>query len=221
MAYTVVVYDTLPLYNLGVKSVIDSLENYQLVRYFVDFDDFVDFLKNVKDLPDIAIISDSTKIKSFPDAIRFIHENFPEIKIIVLSEKLGEFDIFSTIKSGASAYLYKPGVDQQILQEALDTVLKGEDYFNEPVSNIIIQSYVKKAKKGDEISQRNPKNLTRREVQILQLICEGLTNKQIADGLFISVRTVDAHKNHIMQKLGLRSTAQLVKFAIKHGYVKL
>ncbi len=221
MAYNVAVYDTLPLFNLGVKSVIDNLENYNLQSFFTDFEDFIDYLKNVKKQIDIAIISDTNKIKSFPDAIRFIHENFPEIKIIVLSEKLGEFDIFSTIKSGASAYLYKPGVDPQILKEALDTVLKGEDYFNEPVSNIIIQSYVKKAKKGDEISQRNPKNLTRREVQILQLICEGLTNKQIADGLFISVRTVDAHKNHIMQKLGLRSTAQLVKFAIKHGYVKL
>jgi len=119
------------------------------------------------------------------------------------------------------AYLYKPELDKDQLLEALKSVSHDKEYFNDPISNIIIQSYVKTAKKGDEISQRNPKNLTRREVQILQLVCEGLTNKQIADGLFISVRTVDAHKNHIMQKLGLKNTAELVKFAIKHGYVKL
>ncbi len=220
MPYKCIVYDKTKICLEGFKAYFSNIQNFELIALFSDFNEFTDYLDNYQQ-PDFIILNDDIPRKSFPDAIRFLKEKYPETKIIAISANTSEYDIFAAIKSGASSYLYKPNLKPGELQNALESALHDEDYFNEPVSNIIIQSYVKKAKKGDEISHRNPKNLTRREVQILQLICEGLTNKQIADGLFISVRTVDAHKNHIMQKLGLKSTAELVKFAIKNGYVKL
>ncbi len=221
MPYKIISFDNILIFNYGLKYILDKFKDYELIEFFTDFENLTTFLKNSKNSPDILLISDNIPKKNFEDAVRFINETNEKLKIIAISENTDEFHIFNVIKGGAAAYLYKPNITGEILKEALDAVINNEDYFNEPISNIIIQSYVKKAKKGDEISQRNPKNLTRREVQVLQLICEGLTNKQIADGLFISVRTVDAHKNHIMQKLGLKSTAELVKFAIKNGYVKL
>ncbi len=219
MPHKAVAFDIIPICIQGIKSYFKNYDNFTLAETFTDFDDLLYYLK--QNSVDILILSDNIPQKSFPDAVRYLHELYPEMKIIALSEKKSEYEIFSVVKAGASAYLYKPNTSEEELLNALNSAMANEEYFNEPISNIIIQSYVKNAKKGDEISHRNPKNLTRREVQILQLICEGLTNKQIADGLFISVRTVDAHKNHIMQKLGLKSTAELVKFAIKHGYVKL
>ncbi len=219
MKYSVVAYDMVPLILEGLKTYFSDYKNFSLDHTFNIFDDLIEYLD--KNNANILISDIEIPGKSGIDAIRFIHERFPQLKIIILTKLKSEYHIFSTLKSGALAYLYKPELDKDQLLEALKSVSHDKEYFNDPISNIIIQSYVKTAKKGDEISQRNPKNLTRREVQILQLVCEGLTNKQIADGLFISVRTVDAHKNHIMQKLGLKNTAELVKFAIKHGYVKL
>ncbi len=219
MSYLTVAYDPTPIFLEGLKKVFASYQDFELINTFNDFDDLIIFLN--KNNTNILILDSEIKEKSGPDAIRFIHKNFPDIKILVLTHNLNEINIFSCIKAGANGYLYKPQTDSEELLKALNAIMQDEEYFNEPVANLIIQNYVKNIQQGDEISEKKPRNLTRREIQILKLISEGLTSKQIADGLFISVRTVETHKNNIMQKLGLKNTAQLIKFAIKHGYVKL
>lgn len=128
--------------------------------------------------------------------------------------------IFNAIKAGAQGYLTK-NISQSELLEAIRTVSHGHEYFSESISNIILKSYIKKAKdKEDE--NLNPENsLSKRELEILKLFAEGHSNPQIAEKLFISTRTVESHKNHIMQKLSLKSTVDLVKFAIKHQIIEL
>ncbi len=218
MSFLVIAYDKRPIFLEGLKSTINQFPDFKLIETFTDFDDLVDYLnKNNANI----IITDLEIKRSGPDAIKFLHNKYPDIKILVLTDVLKEIEIFSSLKAGAIGYIDKTTTDAQELHRALKAVVNSEEYFSEPVANLIIQNYVKNIRQGEEISEKKPRNLTRREIQILKLISEGLTNKQIADGLFISVRTVETHKNNIMQKLGLKNTAELIKFAIKHGYVKL
>ena len=159
-------------------------------------------------LPDISGIEITKKLK----------EDYPEIRVIILSMHLNEDFIFNAIKAGAMAYLPKNTSRSELL-EAIEKVFNGEEFFAEPVSNIILKSYIKKAKKDEADEQE--KELTKRETEILTLFAEGKNNKEIADMLYISTRTVESHKNHIMQKLELKSTVELIKFAIRNHLIEI
>lgn len=218
MPYFIVAFDKSPIFLKGIKTIFEQYKDFKILETFNIFDELIDFLnKNNINI----LITDLQIRKSGADGIKYIHNKYPNIKILVLTDNLNEIEIFSALKMGAIGYIDKHTTDEKQLYQALNAIVNNEEYFSEPVSNIILRNYVKNIKKGEEISEKKPRNLTRREVQILKLISEGLTNKQIADGLFISVRTVETHKNNIMQKLKLKNTVELIKFAIKHGYIKL
>jgi len=218
MPYLIVAFDKSPIFLKGIKTIIEQYKDFKILETFNIFDELIDFLnKNNTNI----LITDLQFRKSGADGIKYIHNKYPNIKILVLTDNLNEIEIFSALKMGAIGYIDKHTTEEKKLYQALNAIVNNEEYFSEPVSNIILRNYVKNIKKGEEISEKKPRNLTRREIQILKLISEGLTNKQIADGLFISVRTVETHKNNIMQKLKLKNTVELIKFAIKHGYIKL
>ncbi len=124
--------------------------------------------------------------------------------------------ITKALSVGANGYLPKDTSMNELL-EAINTIYKGENYFNKDISNTILKSIINKSK--DE--KANGKCLTKREKEIIALVVQGLTNKEIAEILFISVRTVDSHKNNILQKLNLKSSVELVKYAIKNNLVRL
>ena len=218
MPYLIVAFDKSPIFLKGIKTIIEQYKDFKILETFNIFDELIDFLnKNNTNI----LITDLQFRKSGADGIKYIHNKYPNIKILVLTDNLNEIEIFSALKMGAIGYIDKHTTEEKKLYQALNAIVNNEEYFSEPVSTIILRNYVKNIKKGEEISEKKPRNLTRREIQILKLISEGLTNKQIADGLFISVRTVETHKNNIMQKLKLKNTVELIKFAIKHGYIKL
>jgi DNA-binding NarL/FixJ family response regulator len=125
--------------------------------------------------------------------------------------------ITNAIAAGAKGYLPKNTTQQELLN-AIITVYNGKEYYNEAVSKIILDNYISTVRKSKEVeTDKDDENLSVREKQILKLYVEGMTNQQIADKLFISIRTVESHKNHIMQKLGVKSTVELVKYAIRNN----
>lgn len=128
--------------------------------------------------------------------------------------------VFNAINSGAKGYLPKNTSRSELL-EAIRAVAKGEEYFAESISNTILKSYIKKAKSGNLEQLRDESLLSKRELEVLRLFAQGLTNQEIADKLFISIRTVESHKNHIMQRLELKTTVDLIKFAIRNNLVTL
>jgi two-component system response regulator NreC len=128
--------------------------------------------------------------------------------------------IFNAIQAGAKGYLPKNTSKKELL-EAIEAVHKGEEYFSQQISGIILKSYIKKAQNQEDESKKKEDLLSKREIEILKLFAEGVSNQEIADKLFISVRTVESHKNHIMQKLELKNTVDLVKFAIKNKIIEL
>jgi two-component system response regulator NreC len=151
---------------------------------------------------------------------RLISERFPEIKVLILSMYTDESFINLAIKSGAKGYLHKNTTREEMLV-AIDTVYSGNDFYSDNISKIILKSYIEKAKLNAEELLNPHEVLSKREIEILTMFAEGFINKEIADKLFISIRTVESHKNHIMQKLNLKTQVELVKYAIRHNLINI
>ena len=144
----------------------------------------------------------------------------PKLKILIVSVIDNEEIVLKTIKAGAKGFLGKDS-DRNSLMEAIYTLRNGHDYYSKSITHLLLNRYIS-GLKADELSQSaDLANLSSRQVEILKLWGESQTNQEIADRFFISVRTVESHKNHIMQKLNLKSTVDLVKFAIKNNIIEI
>jgi len=135
----------------------------------------------------------------------------------VLSSNTEEETILHAVKAGAKGFLSKDTSKEELIA-AIQAVFQHDNYFGEKISKIVYRSYIEQVNlnsgKGDSC-------LSDRETEILILLAEGFSNKEIADKLFISPRTIDTHKANIMAKLNLNSMVELVKYAIKQGYIKI
>lgn len=169
---------------------------------------------------DLIIMDISLPDVSGIDLTKSLAESNPGIKVLILSMHTGEDFIFNAIKAGAKGYLPKNTTRKELL-DAINAIANNEEYFSESISNIILKNYIQKAKNGGKEPQANDEKLTGREIEILKLFAGGMSNQEIADKLFISIRTVESHKNHIMQKLELNSTVDLIKFAIKNKIIEI
>jgi two-component system response regulator NreC len=138
----------------------------------------------------------------------------------MLSMYNSEDFIFNSIKAGAKGYLPKNTSRNELL-EAIYAIQSGEDFFSESVSKTMLRSYIRRATDDEKPTDKSNEILTTREIEVLKLYVEGLINKEISDKLDISIRTVETHKNHIMRKLGLKSTVEMVKFAIRNKIVEI
>ncbi len=147
------------------------------------------------------------------DISKQLHRQYPQIKVIAFSSFDDTHYIKQIIRNGASGYLLK-NADQQTILAAIKAVLNGEEYIDESIKKILIQESISGQRRSMfEIP------LTKREKEILQLIADGLSNQEIADKLFISLRTVETHRFNLTQKLDVKNAAGLVKEAIKRGLV--
>jgi two-component system response regulator NreC len=144
----------------------------------------------------------------------------PRLKILVVSVIDSEEIVLKTIKAGAKGFLGKDA-DRNNLLEAIYTLRNGHDYYSQSITHLLLNRYISSLK-ADEMSRSADLNsLSSRQIEILKLWGESYTNQEIADRFFISVRTVESHKNHIMQKLNLKSTVDMVKFAIKNNIIEI
>ena len=167
--------------------------------------------------PHVAIMDIMMPVMDGLEAAKMITEKDLNTYVIFLSMEVTEKSIDEAIKAGASGYLPKDS-KKEVLVEAIKAVNEGRTYFSKQISDVIFDKFYKKSIKGQKVQVSN-NQITKREVEVLRLIATGLSNSQIAEELFISIRTVDAHRNHIMQKIDARSTADLVKYAIKNEII--
>ena len=144
-----------------------------------------------------------------------ISESFPETKILILTMYDDEEYLFHVLKSGAKGYILKNSPDEQLIL-AVRTVYKDETYVDMKLTTSLVNEFVNQSS-SDKLSQSSDpfKVLSKRELEILPLIAKGYGNKEIAEKLFVSVKTVEAHKTHIMNKLNLKSKPELVEYAFK------
>lgn len=212
----ILVVDDHALVRDGIISMLSKVEEFNIVGEASDSADAL--TKNDVLNPDIILMDIMLGEVNGIETTKMIMERDEDVKIIFLSMDISEKFISEAVNIGAAGYIPKD-IKKDLLIEGIRKVYNGKKFFSDQISEIIFQKiYVdsnhSSSKKGD-------KALSDREIEVLTLIANGIANKNIAEQLFISVRTVDAHRNNILQKLKLGSTADLVKYAIKNSYVTL
>jgi DNA-binding NarL/FixJ family response regulator len=166
--------------------------------------------------PDIAILDIGMPKLNGIEATRQIVRRLPDIRVLILSMHANDAYIMQALKAGAKGYLLKDSADTELIR-AVAAVSSGKSYFSPAVSTVMLDDYVRHlAEKG--ISDRY-ESLSEREREIFQLVAEGNSNKEIATLLSVSPTTVETHRAHILQKLGVHNTAELVLFAVRRGVV--
>jgi two-component system nitrate/nitrite response regulator NarL len=164
--------------------------------------------------PDVLLMDIDMPELSGTEATKIINRNHPEIKVLALTMHDDPNYIKSLLAAGAMGYISKSSGSKEV-REAIYTTHKGESYFSAGISDTVLHSIMKQK----PASYRTTVNLTSRELEILKLISLGLTNLQIANKLSISKRTVDTHRQNLLEKLNLNNTASLVRYAMEHNLV--
>lgn len=174
----------------------------------------LDLLK--ENMVDIVITDISMPVMDGIALLQEIREKHPDQKVIALT-MLGEIThIKNMISHGVNGYLLKNSSEKEILL-AIDEVMNGNNYFSKDVTQSLIDDLTGKRKPKQRLTLETP--LSKREKEVLQLISQELSNQEIADKLFISVRTVDSHKHNLLEKTGAKNVAGLVLYAVEHDLI--
>lgn len=210
------------LFRQGIKSIIDKWPGIDVVFESGDGYSVIEKLSTAQILPQVMLVDLTLPPKGnqefngemLVDALR---ESYPQIKIIILSVHANESFIARLIERGANGYLVKDSDPQEVKEAILSVYLKGS-YINERALRAIQNNLGRKHKDQPIAPQLL---LTRREEEVLNLICQQFTTEEIAEKLFISVKTVNGHRNNLLQKTASRNMAGLVVFALRHNVVRL
>lgn len=197
----------------GIKSLLQNETRYEIAGEAENGEEALALVTALK--PHLVIMDINMPVLDGIDATSIITEKFPETRVLVLTMTSEQEHIKKMIEAGAGGYILKnSGRDE--LVSAIDTIVGGRNYFSDEVKDAIMQNMVQKQTRNHKIAGE-PIPLTRREKDVLNLIVKEFTNYEIAEKLFISVRTVDAHRRNLLEKTGARNTAGLVKYAIENN----
>ncbi len=202
----------------GIKALLSEEKNIEVVGEASDSHEFFKKIKHLR--PDVLLADVSLPGMSGIDVTKKITTDYPEVKVMMLSMYTNEEFITNSIKAGAKGYLPK-NTTRKELTTAIQAVSQGHEYFATSITHALMNSYVQKVRHQPESRAEGQPLLTVRETEILKLFTRGLCNADIANQLFISIRTVESHKNHIMSKLELKTPAELMLYAIRHQLVKM
>lgn len=167
--------------------------------------------------PDVVVMDVSMPLLNGFEATREIRRLLPGTKVVVLASQSSEEYIREMLMAGASAYLVKKSTASDLIA-AIKAASRGDSFFCPSVSKVLARGFMRRVHHGGRGSG-GPEALSKREHEVLQLVAEGRSNKEIAEALSISVTTVKVHKAHIMEKLDIHTVAGLVRYAIQMGYV--
>jgi DNA-binding NarL/FixJ family response regulator len=170
----------------------------------------------LEEKPDVAILDITMPILNGIEATRQLVRRLPDLKVLMLSMHATEAYIIQALKAGAKGYLLKDSADTELIR-AVAAVAAGKSYFSPAVSKVMLDDYLRHLTEQGVDDRFD--TLSEREREILQLIAEGHSNKEIAGMLFVSPATVETHRSHILQKLDIHNTAELVLYAVRRGVI--
>jgi len=214
---SIILADDHQIFRDGIKSLLSDEENLEVVAEASNGDELLSLLKIYK--PNILILDITMPKTSGIELAKIITEQYPDVNILILSMHKNEDFVVNAMMNGAKGYLPKDTSRQELL-DAINNIAHGDEYLGKLISSNILKSYIKKSRFGFERMDKD-EPLTQREKEIIERVGAGLSNKEIADKLFISVRTVDCHKNNIMKKLKIKSTAELIIYGIKNKIIEI
>lgn len=214
----IAVFDEHNLVLKGLSGLLSEVTDFNVI---VSANDRVTLIEKLKKIKINILILNFYEISAREfNLMAQIQINNPNLRILIMSAKDSEDIILKIIKAGAKGFLGKNSTFSD-LTEAIYTLRSGHDYFNKSITHIILNRYITGLNSDGLINDTRMNQLSARQLEILKLMGESLSNQEIADRLFISVRTVETHKNHIMQKLNLKNTVDMIKFAIKNNIINI
>ena len=209
----ILIADDHPIVRSGVRKVLDAKPDLEVVAEAEDGAEAVK--KALAEEVDLAILDVAMPKLTGIQAAAEIHKRNPDLKLLMLSMHDSEQFLFESLKAGASGYVLKSGADTDIV-DACRAAMRGDSYLYPSAVTTLVHDYVERGGRGEETFDV----LTPRELEVLKLIAEAYTSKQIADALFISIKTVDRHRQNILDKLGMRDRVELTRYAIRRGLIQ-
>lgn len=211
MAVQVLIVDDHEIMREGMTALLRKYSQFEVVGQATDGRQALEMASQLK--PDVIIMDVGMPNLNGVDATKKLISTYPDLKIMALSAHSDGAIVAKMIKAGASGYMLKESAFDELI-EGLNTLLDGRTFLCNKISKVVFSDYVgmvtnPMAKSGDGLSSR--------EREVLQLVAEGHTTKEIAEVLKLSTKTIDSHREHIMQKLGIRNIAGLTKYAIREG----
>lgn len=212
----IIIADDHKIFLDGLISLLSDFDNFEILATATSGDQLIEMVN--KHVPDIVITDISMKGLTGIEATKIITETKPDIKVLVLSMHTSEEFVLNSVQAGASGYLPKDSPSKELI-DAINIIYKEGTYFNREISEYFLKNYIRKHRNEQNIIDKD--ELTPREIELLKLAATGLSNKEISDKLFISIKTVEAHKNHIMQKLKLKNSIELALYAVKNKMIEI
>jgi two-component system, NarL family, nitrate/nitrite response regulator NarL len=209
----ILVADDHPVVRKGLQMCLAKQERLRLLGEAVDGDDAVQKTKELK--PDVLLLDISMPKMNGLAVTEMLRKEVPNTRILILSVHSNKEYVFRVIQAGAHGYVSKEASPEELLQ-AIEAVYSGETFFSAEIAQAALNQLVSNGGKKEPFAQ-----LTTREREVLVLIAEGKSNKEIASALDVGVRTIETHRERIMRRLNIHSVAGLTKFAIANGMVAL
>lgn len=214
MKLRILLADDHTLMRQGLRKILEACPDWEVVAEAGNGREAVARAIELK--PDVAVLDIAMPQLNGIEAARQISRAAPDVRVLVLSMYSDEAYVLQVLQSGARGYLLKDSADSDLIR-AMSAVSQGKSFFSPAVAKVMLDDYVR------HLSQRGItdryESLSSREREIFQSIAEGHSNKEIANLLCVSTSTVDTHRLHIMEKLGLHSTAELVLYAVRRGVI--
>ncbi len=214
MTIKVLIADDHQLFREGLVNLLSSVPKIEVIEQAKDGKEAVE--KTIKLKPDVVLIDINMPLMNGIEATKMLKEKLPELKIIAVSMHSDRQYVKGILEAGADGYLLKNCTYKQ-LTEAILSVNVGKKILSEDITELVIKGYLDPIKPDTE----GLDELSEREMEILKLFAEGKSTREISDKLFISVKTVGTHKQHILSKLNLKNSTDIIKFALKHGLIHL
>lgn len=214
MSIKILIADDHQLVREGLATLLSDDPDIEVIGQAKDGKEAVEYTKKLK--PDILLVDIGMPLVNGIEATGILKREIPELKVIGLTMHAEKTYIKGMLEAGADGYLFKScAYDELIL--AINTVCVGNKYLSNEITDVIINEYIGKQ---NDVEAVDP-ILSERELEVLKLIAEGKSSNEIAEELFVSVKTVGTHRQHIYEKLNFNSTVDLVKYAIKKGIISL
>ena len=213
----VLIADDHKIIRVGLRGILDKSSEIEVVGEAEDGNQVMDSLKTT--ITDVILMDIDMGRTNGIDTTRKVKEAHPHVHILALTMHEEQDHIIKMLEAGASGYLLKNTGGDELLA-ALHAVVKGDSYFSNTVSATLLKALTnlqEKSKQKYNLNRKTP--LSDREIEVLRLIAQECTNSEIAEKLFISIRTVDTHRRNILEKLEVKNTAGLVKYAIEKALI--
>ena len=202
----------------GIRSLLDGVADIEVVGEAEDGREAVEKVGQL--LPDVVLMDNTMPILNGLEATRQIKKQFPQIMVLILTMHTDEEYIFQFLQAGASGYLVKKTAPKELVS-AIKAVYRGDSFLSPSISKKVIEEYLRHGRETDTRQENRYTQLTDREREVLQLIAEGFSNKEIAEQLHLSIKTVGNHRLNLMEKLDIHNVSDLTKYAIRKGIISL